>query len=172
MAPPARGVINRPLEQQRRRILSLRPVSSIELLPRQSSLEPALSLGTHRDQARVLEDLQVLRDRLLGDLEMRRDIVRIIRKFKPDKLVLYAPNVTYGPAWAHIFRFNLKRLGIDVEIKYFSPPTLFARLGTRGEPFDVGFNPAAIDYPDAATYFQPSLNGDGAQAVPHRQPRT
>jgi peptide/nickel transport system substrate-binding protein/oligopeptide transport system substrate-binding protein len=81
-------------------------------------------------------------------------------KLKPDKLVLYTGNLPLAVAAAQIFQFNLRRLGIDVEIKYFPPFTLFMKLGRRGEPFDVGFNPWGADYPDGSTYFQPLLNGD------------
>ena len=38
-------------------------------------------------------------------------------RFNPAKLVLYGDNFGFGPAFAQIFQRNLKRLGIDVEIK-------------------------------------------------------
>jgi hypothetical protein len=38
-------------------------------------VKPALSFGTDLDQTGVLEDVKVLGDSLLGDLEMRRDVV-------------------------------------------------------------------------------------------------
>jgi ABC-type transport system substrate-binding protein len=34
---------------------------------------------------------------------------------------------------------NLGAIGLDVEIKRFPPPVLFAKLATRGEPFDIGW---------------------------------
>ena len=54
----------------------------------------------------------------------------------------------------------MKRLGIDVQIKYFGFDTYFTRIGTRGEPFDVAFGAWATDYADGAGFFQPLLNGD------------
>jgi len=81
-------------------------------------------------------------------------------KLKPARLVLYTGNLPLAAAVAQVFQFNLKRLGIDVEIKYFPPSTLNTRLGTRGEPFDVGFAPWGADFPDGSTFFQPLLNGD------------
>jgi hypothetical protein len=44
-------------------------------------------------------------------------------RFKPKTLVLYA---TTSPSFfvlsAQIFRFNMKRLGIEVQVKYFGDP--------------------------------------------------
>ena len=83
--------------------------------------------------------------------------------FKPRSLVLYSPQ---GPfrLWAQIFQFNLKRLGIDVEIKYF--PTfgaMFAQASTRVEPFDVVMAPWSPDYADGFAYFGLLLDGDTLQ---------
>jgi ABC-type oligopeptide transport system substrate-binding subunit len=73
--------------------------------------------------------------------------------FKPEKLVLYTSNSAFGSSAAQIFQFNLKRLGIEVEIKYFSTGTLFQKAGTRGEPFDVAFGAWSVDYADPITFF-------------------
>jgi ABC-type transport system substrate-binding protein len=51
--------------------------------------------------------------------------------------VMYTPNV---PPWlqeALIIRRDLKRLGIDVQVRQFPTDTFFARIGRRGEPFDL-----------------------------------
>jgi ABC-type oligopeptide transport system substrate-binding subunit len=41
-------------------------------------------------------------------------------RFKPEKLVLYAAtSPAFFAIWAQIFQFNMKRLGINVQIKYF-----------------------------------------------------
>jgi len=80
-------------------------------------------------------------------------------KRKPKELVLYTSDGVLGVGIAQIFQYNLKRLGIDVQIKYFPLPTLATRLGTAGEPFDVGFEPWAADYPDGAAFFRPLLYG-------------
>src|SRR5262249_868419 len=57
-------------------------------------------------------------------------------KVKPDKLVIYADNFSYHAAWAQIFQYNMKRLGIDVEIKVFPRSGYFDVIGTRGAAFD------------------------------------
>src|SRR5262249_59921368 len=84
--------------------------------------------------------------------------------FKPDKLVLYTHEPGFlgvNPAWAQIFQFNLKRLGIDVEIKYFhgSISTLLPILQKRGEPFDVAILAWTPAYPHGVTFFEPLLHG-------------
>ena len=51
-------------------------------------------------------------------------------KFKPKTLVLYASNCPCAP-WtvqAQIFQYDMKRLGIDVQIEYFGFDTYFDRI--------------------------------------------
>jgi ABC-type oligopeptide transport system substrate-binding subunit len=81
-------------------------------------------------------------------------------KLKPQKLVLYAPNDAFFPAWAQILRSNLKRLGIDVAVRYFPFVTVQRRAGIRREPFDMAIAAWSVDYADAITFFGPLLNGD------------
>ncbi len=82
-------------------------------------------------------------------------------RYKPEKLVLYTTTTpSFFAIWAQIFRFDLKRLGIDVEITYFpNPGAMFTKAGTRGEPFDVVTGRWSADYPDPSTFFVPLLEG-------------
>ena len=51
--------------------------------------------------------------------------------------IMYTPNV---PPWlqeAQVVRRDLAPLGIDVEVKQFALGDFFARIGRRGEPFDL-----------------------------------
>jgi peptide/nickel transport system substrate-binding protein len=80
-------------------------------------------------------------------------------KFKPQQLVLYTDNLGYDPSWAQIFQFNLRRLGIDVEIKVFPRATYFGLIGTRGAAFDVAVGAWNPDYADGITIFGPLLDG-------------
>lgn len=83
-------------------------------------------------------------------------------KFKPRRLVLYAPSFDPAPAQARIFQFNLKRLGIDVEIEYFPADAFFGKVATRGEPFDVAlFSEGELD---SGAFFE-SLNGKDIRAA-------
>jgi ABC-type transport system substrate-binding protein len=62
---------------------------------------------------------------------------------------------------AQIFQFDLKRLGIDVEVNYFPVGTFWEKAGTRGEAFDVALAPTWIaDYADPITFFGPLFNGN------------
>jgi ABC-type transport system substrate-binding protein len=81
-------------------------------------------------------------------------------KLRPKRLVLYTPIFDPDPAWAQIFQFNLKRLGIDVEISYYPTEAYYKKIGTRGEPFDVAlFGGVGVDYADPNAIFV-GLNGD------------
>lgn len=83
-------------------------------------------------------------------------------KFKPKKLTFYAATaggLGVDAIRAQIFQSNLKRLGIEVEIKYFSFEEVSRRTGTRGEPFDVTIGSWFADYADAGAFFLPLLSG-------------
>jgi ABC-type oligopeptide transport system substrate-binding subunit len=84
-------------------------------------------------------------------------------KFRPTKLVVWARGVLSEPTFAQIFRVNLKRLGIDVEIKLFPSASYANLLGTRGAPFDVALTGWIPDYADAFTIFGPLLDGSKLQ---------
>ncbi len=88
-------------------------------------------------------------------------------KYRPQKLVLYtATSPSFFAAWAQIFSYDMRRLGIDVEIKYFGTANaMFRAAGRRGEPFDVLTGRWSVDYPDASTYFDPLLNGDSIRST-------
>ena len=84
-------------------------------------------------------------------------------KLKPKTLVLYAPSFAPPGAWAQIFQFNLKRLGIDVQIRYFpNYGAMGPRVGTRGEPFDVALTGWFVDYADPISFFS-TLDGENIQ---------
>jgi ABC-type transport system substrate-binding protein len=55
------------------------------------------------------------------------------------KAVLYVPSSPLGAAQAQILTSNFRKLGIRVETKAFPGLVLFDKLGTRGEPFDIGW---------------------------------
>jgi ABC-type oligopeptide transport system substrate-binding subunit len=83
-------------------------------------------------------------------------------RFKPKSLVLYAFSAGgsgVDKVWAQIFQFDMKRLGIDVQIQYMSLNEFFNRTGTRGEPFDVAITPWIADFADGAAFFRPLLYG-------------
>ena len=75
------------------------------------------------------------------------------------KLVFYTRNNPRGVAVAEILEFNLKQIGIDLEVKYYDRSnTLAEKAGTRGEPFDLVINGWSVDYVDAASFMVPLLD--------------
>ena len=84
-------------------------------------------------------------------------------RFKPEKLVLYTNNQPQlgGVPVAQVIAFNLRQIGIDVDVKYFDwPGALSPKAGSRAEPFDLVFAGWTADYPDPATFFVPLLYGE------------
>lgn len=79
-------------------------------------------------------------------------------RLRPAKLVLYAFNAPSSVAEAQIVQLNLKRIGIAVDVKYFSPAELLRRIATRGEPYDIVGNGWTGDYADGISFFK-TLDG-------------
>ena len=73
---------------------------------------------------------------------------------KPDKLVLYAFNVPTGVAAAQVLAFNMKQIGIDLDVRYFDGATLAQRAATRGEPYDLVQHGWTADYADPAGFLE------------------
>lgn len=55
------------------------------------------------------------------------------------KAIFYARDNPLGQTVAQIVRNNLRMIGLEVEIRTFPQAVALERLGTRGEPFDIGF---------------------------------
>jgi oligopeptide transport system substrate-binding protein len=64
------------------------------------------------------------------------------------KAVVYASNRPTFLAIANIIGKNLKQIGLEVDVKAFPQPLTIAKLGTRGEPFDLGWFAWFAAYPD------------------------
>src|SRR5262249_40542914 len=60
------------------------------------------------------------------------------------------PNPPGPPEQAQIVKQDLKKIGLDVEIREFPPPVHFQKLATRGEPFDMGWVGWLTSEPDPA----------------------
>ena len=82
-------------------------------------------------------------------------------EIKPEKITLYVCSCPFRPfaPEAQLFKYALARLGIDVEIKYFSLDELVNRVGTRGEPYDVVDWVWIPDWGDGISVFGPLLDG-------------
>jgi ABC-type transport system substrate-binding protein len=85
-------------------------------------------------------------------------------KLRPQTLTLYTANFPFNFATAQEFRSNLRQLGIEVKIEYFSFQTLLERLRTPGEPWDVGWINWSALYADPASALLPLLRGTRYEA--------
>ncbi|HET9288479.1 MAG TPA: ABC transporter substrate-binding protein [Gaiella sp.] len=77
---------------------------------------------------------------------------------QPRELVLYANNNPTGVAIAQVLAFNLRQIGIDLQIKYFDTVSLTEKASVRSEPFDLIMIGWSADYADAAAFFIPLLS--------------
>ena len=81
------------------------------------------------------------------------------------KAVLYAFNVSFGPTVAQVVQFNLRQIGIDVEIRQFDRVVQHEKMATRGEPFDIGHEGWGADYADPSNFLNVLLDGRRIQAT-------
>ena len=81
------------------------------------------------------------------------------------KLTFYAINTAPSPAVAQVVQYNLKKIGLDVEIKQFDRTVGNEKAGTRGEPFDITHEAWAADYPDPSNFMNVLLDGTRIQAT-------
>jgi ABC-type oligopeptide transport system substrate-binding subunit len=79
------------------------------------------------------------------------------------KVVLYTANDPARSAQAQIVQFNLKQIGLDVEIKQFARAVQIDKEGTRGEPFDITMEGWIADYVDPYDFIDVLLNGKNLQ---------
>jgi len=81
------------------------------------------------------------------------------------KAVFYAFNTAPGPAIAQVVQYNLKQIGVDVEIKQFDRVVQHDKIATRGEPFDISHSGWGADYPDPSNFINVLLDGTRIQAT-------
>jgi ABC-type oligopeptide transport system substrate-binding subunit len=81
------------------------------------------------------------------------------------KAVLYSFPTSFGPGVSQIVQFNLKQIGVDVEIKQFTRTVQHEKMATRGEPFDIGIEGWGQDYPDPYNFINVLLDGRRIQSA-------
>jgi ABC-type oligopeptide transport system substrate-binding subunit len=79
---------------------------------------------------------------------------------KDGKLVYYTSNTAASAAQAQIVQFDLKQIGLDVEVKQFARAVQIQKEGTRGEPFDMTSEGWIADYADPFDFINVLLSGD------------
>jgi peptide/nickel transport system substrate-binding protein len=73
--------------------------------------------------------------------------------------VLYTCNRTTCVNSSQILQFNLKQIGVNLDIKQFARGVQFQKEGVRGEPFDIGFEGWNADYADPFDFINILLDG-------------
>ena len=81
------------------------------------------------------------------------------------KAILYEFNTSPGPQIAQIVQFNLKQIGIDVDVKLLDRVVQTELGGTRGHNFDILHNGWGADYPDPSNFLNVLLDGARIQAT-------
>jgi ABC-type oligopeptide transport system substrate-binding subunit len=79
---------------------------------------------------------------------------------KDGKMVYYTSNTAASAAIAQIVQFDLKQIGLDVEVKQFARAVQINKEGTRGEPFDMTSEGWIADYADPFDFINVLLSGD------------
>jgi ABC-type transport system substrate-binding protein len=79
------------------------------------------------------------------------------------KVVFYTSNKGSAPAIAQILQYDLKQIGLDVEVQMFPTAVQLSKMGTRGEPFDIGSHSWAADYADPYDFVNVLLDGSKLQ---------
>jgi ABC-type oligopeptide transport system substrate-binding subunit len=80
-------------------------------------------------------------------------------RIKPTELVYYTTNAPSSVVQAQLLEFQLKQIGIDLEVKYFDAAALVEKIQTRGEPFDIARDGWAADYADGGSFLETLLDG-------------
>ncbi|HET9286842.1 MAG TPA: ABC transporter substrate-binding protein [Gaiella sp.] len=80
-------------------------------------------------------------------------------RIKPTKLMFYTTSAPSSVAQSLALEFQLKQIGIDLDVKYFDAATLVEKIQTRGEPFDIARDGWAADYADGGSFLETLLDG-------------
>ena len=75
------------------------------------------------------------------------------------KVVFYTSNRGANPAIAQILAYNLEQIGLHVETHLFPTAVQLSKMGTAGEPFDIGSHTWAADYNDPYDFVNVLLDG-------------
>jgi len=75
-------------------------------------------------------------------------------------LVYYTCNAGTCPLRAQIVQFDLKQIGVNLDIRPFARGVQFGKEGNRGEPFDIADEGWLADYADPYDFINVLLSGE------------
>jgi peptide/nickel transport system substrate-binding protein len=75
------------------------------------------------------------------------------------KAVLYTCTKAACTTAAQILQYNLKQIGVDLDVQTYATPVQIAKMGTKGEPFDIGWHGWSADYADPYDFLNVLLDG-------------
>jgi ABC-type oligopeptide transport system substrate-binding subunit len=78
-------------------------------------------------------------------------------------IVLYESNRGASPLRAQIIQFNLKQIGLNVDVHLLPRAVQIEKEGTRGEPFDIADESWGADYADPYDFVNVLLDGNNIQ---------
>jgi peptide/nickel transport system substrate-binding protein len=78
-------------------------------------------------------------------------------------VALYEGNRGASPLRAQIIQFNLKQIGLNVDVHLFPRAVQLEKEGTRGEPFDIADESWGADYADPYDFINVLLDGRNIQ---------
>jgi ABC-type oligopeptide transport system substrate-binding subunit len=76
------------------------------------------------------------------------------------KAILWTSNRGAAPLQAQIYQFNLKQIGLDVEVQQYARAVQIEKEGTRGADFDLTTEGWLADYADPFDFMNILLSGD------------
>ncbi len=80
------------------------------------------------------------------------------------KVVFYTSNRGSGPNVAQVLQYNLRQIGLDVEVQMFPTAVQLSKMGTKGEPYDIGSHAWTADYADPFDFVNVLLDGSQIRA--------
>jgi peptide/nickel transport system substrate-binding protein len=75
------------------------------------------------------------------------------------KVVFYTSNRGSAPAIAQVLQFDLEQIGLDVDVQQFPTAVQLSKMGTKGEPYDIGSHAWVADYADPYDFVNVLLDG-------------
>jgi ABC-type transport system substrate-binding protein len=80
------------------------------------------------------------------------------------KVVFYTSNRGSAPAIAQVLQYDLKQIGLDVDVQMFPAAVQLSKMGTKGEPYDIGSHAWVADYADPYDFVNVLLDGSQIRA--------